>query len=571
MSIQNPIDIRRTAFLRSQATRDFSNDATGAAALCNLSLGIYIHESNEKLRAVANWYVLPHPKGRDPHGECDFAAIKLAWAYHLFHASGLLEAQTLAAIKEYFLGYDFQSKYTSENHQLLFHTSRYLMACVYPDEVFGRYGLTGAQLKTLENDYLLDFIQYRAKRGWDEFDSGCYLAPAFEALLALYEFAEDERLRLGAKMMLHVRLMDVVHESLEGMHGGAHGRIYERHALDHRKECSYFLQALYFGNVPYDADNVIVEALLSTFVPDPLLENVLHGRCDPYEVRERVHLHCSTYKAPQRPLKHEDASLRKLTYVTRSYVLGTVQWQDPYQEGSLAAWRSGHEQMDWDLTIAGGDTRRRIFTQHPGHNGAEGAEHGYWTGDLFCNCSSHFQQGPVSLSLYEIPEGEPYQWIHAYFPQALFDNVVMEGTAIYAQSGDVYVMLLFSQDFTVTQEGPWKGVELICPGNRVAVAAEAADRNAFVSFDAFIKAMKQNQMQLDRQRMRLEYRSARAGTLVLTREDRLVNGMRADLDYATYDSPYLFAPWDSGVITLLYGKTKILCDFINWHMEKKDG
>lgn len=563
------LDGRRRAHLKRQVSADFSGDTVGAKALCNLAMGVHVSESNEKLRAVAGWYVLPHPKGRDPYGECDFAAIKLAWAFYRFKGTDLLEEKTLDAMREYFLGYDFQSKYTSENHQLLFHTSRYLMACAYPDDVFGRYGMTGKQLEAVELEYLLHFIQFRARRGWDEFDSGCYLAPGFECLLALCDFARDERLRLGARMMLNVRLMDMLHESLEGMYGGAHGRIYERHALDHRNECSYFLQDLYFGNVQSDANNVTVEALISGFSPEPLLERVLTGRREPYQVRERVHLHCSTYKAPQRPLKQEAGSIRKLTYVSPEYMLGTVQWQDAYEPGSPAGWRLGHQQMDWDLTFAGGDTKRRVFTQHPGHNGAEGAEHGYWTGDLFCNCGSHFQVGQVSLSLYDIPAHEPYQFIHAYFPGALFDRVVEEGNSLYAQTGSVYFMLRFSDAYCTVTEGEWRGRELICRGGKVAVAAEVGTAVAFGTFEAFVSAMRENQMHLDLGAMRLTYGSKRFGTIVLSRGQRLVNGQAADLDYATYDSPYLYAPWDSGIVKVMFEKEEMVFDFMTWRIKER--
>lgn len=147
MPAQNELETRRAALLKRFIAANLTDDLYGAKALCNLALNEQIAESNQKLRDVAQWYVLPHPKGRDPYGESDFVGIKLAWAYYRFGNSGLLEAETMTAIREYFLTYDFQSKYTSENHQLLFHTSRYLMACAYPDDIFGRYGMTGRQLE----------------------------------------------------------------------------------------------------------------------------------------------------------------------------------------------------------------------------------------------------------------------------------------------------------------------------------------------------------------------------------------------------------------------------------------
>ena len=564
MPAQNELETRRAALLKRFIAANLTDDLYGAKALCNLALNEQIAESNQKLRDVAQWYVLPHPKGRDPYGESDFVGIKLVWAYYRFGNSGLLEAETMTAIREYFLTYDFQSKYTSENHQLLFHTSRYLMACAYPDDIFGRYGMTGRQLEKIELEYLLSFIQFRAKRGWDEFDSGCYLAPGFECLLALCDFAPDPRLALGARMMLNVRLLDLAHESLEGMYCGAHGRIYEKHALDHRNECSFFLQELYFGNVTCYDTVMVIEALLSNFKPEPIVGRILTGRTAAYDVRERDHLHCSTYRAPERPLKQQDGSIRKITSMTPDYALGTVQWSDEYEPGSLAEWRSGHQQMDWDLTFAGGDTRRRVFTQHPGHNGAEGAEHGYWTGDLFCNCSCHFQNGPVHLSLYDIPEREPYHWIHAYFPEALFDTVLKEDDRFYAASGNTCFVLRFSAPIRFVTDGEWAGREVICEGRKVAVALEVGLLSEFGSLENFRLAMQRNEMRFNSGAMRLEYVSPHSGALTLSRKERLIDGQPARLDYATYDSPYLYAPWDGGGVKAMFGGEETTFDFVSW-------
>ncbi len=561
-----PFAKRRDSMLREMCAESFAEDVTGASALADLACGSHIAAANEKLRAVAQWYVLRHPKGRDPYGEPDFAAIKLTWAYYRFKDVGLLEADTMRLIREYFLGYDFQSKYTSENHMLLFHTTRYLMACAFPDEEFGRYGMMGAQLIQADSAYLLDFLSFRARQGWDEFDSGAYIAPIWESLCALNDFAPDPKVQLAARMMLNVRLGDMIADSLQGMYCGAHGRIYERHALDHQNECTYFLQDLYFGNVKSKRGLYLVEALLSKFEPEPIIEKMLYSRTTPYENKERDHAHCSTYLAPQRHLPQESLSLRKLTRVTPQYALGCVQWQDPYPPDSLAAWHTGHQQMEWDLTFAGDSTQRRIFTHHPGHNGAEGAEHGYWTGDLFCNCGSHMQVGNVVLALHDIPPQESYQGIHAHCPRALFDEMREEGNSVYVRHHEVYAMLRFTHPYRWTEEGPWRGLEIFCDGAKVAVACEVGSKADYGTFEAFIDRMSRQTFALDEASMTLTYGSEREGRLTLSKAQRLLNGQALNLAYDTYDSPYMRAEWDSGKVCFRVNGEELLCDFINWDM-----
>lgn len=554
---------RQEELIATYAQRDPSDDLYGGVALMHLAANADSVAANEKLRDLAQWFTKPHPNGRDPFGECDFAAIKLTWAYHRFARSGRLEPATMDAIKTFFLTYDFQSKYTSENHQILFHTARYLMASVYPTEVFGRYGLTGQTLQDAERIYLRAFITFRARQGWDEFDSGCYFTPVWEALCALNDFAPDESIRRLANMMLNVRLADMAVDTLDGMYCGAHGRIYERHALDHKYESTFFLQYLYLGGEQFEPDTWIPEAILSTFCPEPIVKRIFSERPHAYETRERVHAHCSTYLAPERPLPQEDVSLRKMTYMTPRYALGCVQGQDAYAPGSLAAWHTGHQQHECDLTFAGAQTDCRIFTHHPGHGGAEGAEHGYWTGDMLCNCGCHFQHQRAVLALHSIPQEQEYGFIHAHLPRARFDEVRMLGSSVYVRQEQTYAMLRFVHPYRWVEEGPYAGREIISDGRKNGAVIEVCDAEEFDSFEGFIAQMECNTLELDENNMKLTYRSILNGTLTLSRGERTINGEVQAFDYPAFDSPYLYAAWDSGVITLKWGDEQLTYDFIN--------
>ncbi len=543
--------------ITAETVADESNDIYGNQAIANLYLGRLAEATNAKLRHVAEWFDHPHPHNRGHRGECDFAAMKLARAWHLFNGANKLTPTTRERIRRFFLTTNFESIHESENHKLLFHTSRYLMSQALPVETFKAYGKTSRELLVEDGNWLVKFIRFRAQQGWGEFDSACYFQPDWECLVTLYDYARDKRLKRLSGMMLDLLLADMAVDSLNGMYCGAHGRIYARHALDHAVENTYPLQYLYFGNVDPKtvADRAtIVDALVSDYRPKKVVVDVALNRPDPYENRERKHLHNTTDVLPAKPL---DGSIRKYTYYTPDYVLGCVQRQDAYPS-QAAWWYAHHEQHEWDLTI-GTRTRTRIFTHHPGDLGYE---HGYWTGDLSCRCGHFFQNKTALVALYDIPEKHPHQFIHAYLPRREFDEVLEENGWIFVREGKVCAALKLMGGHKWTRTGSWKDVEVISPDARNGAVCEVGLLEDFGDFDAFRREIASNDLRFDREKMRLTYTSKRAGSLYIdTEAGRKLNGKDADLDYDTYDCPYLRSVWKSGVVDIIKGKRRLHLDF----------
>lgn len=549
---------RRMRMLKASASGDLSADLYGSRAIANLFLNRRLSAANASLRRVAEWFDHPHPYGRDHRGECDFAAIKLCLAYCLFRRRGVLEPGTLERIQRFFLTMRFESMYGSENHVLLFRTSRYLMSRVYGRKQFQPYGRTGRELEAEDRVWLDRYIRFRAQRGWGEFDSSCYILPEWECLAALYDFAPDKQIRALARNMLNLLLADMAVDSLNGMHGGAHGRIYEQHALDHATTHSYALQHLYFGNVDpetMEGRGGPVEALTSRFRPHPLVLAIALDRTETYENRERKHLHNTDDCLPRRPLA---GSIRKYTWWTPQFLLGCVQYQDPYPATCKGRWYAHHEQHQWDMTV-GTRTQARIFTHHPGESGPE---HGYWTGDLRCGCGHFFQNRTALLALYDIPRDQPLQWIHAHVPKAAFDEVKCRAGFIFVREGEVYAALKMLGGHRWTRSGKWKDMEVRSYGGKNGAICEVGQASEFADFTAFQREILSNPIQFDRRRMRLRYASKRNGVLEMdTRGKRRFNGRDEDLNYATFENPFMKSRWRSGVIELRKGKWKLKLDF----------
>lgn len=549
---------RRNLLLHREAGREFSEEIYGGVTLARLAVGKDREAANANLRHVAEWFEHPHPKGRDHRGECDFTALKLARAYYQFR--DVLEPGTLEAIRRFFLTRDFSSIYMSENHYVIFRVSRYLMAQTLPDETFRAYGRTGGELLAEDGAVLRRFLRFRAECGWGEFDSAHYLEADWKCLCSLFDFTRDPVLKRHTEAMLNLLLTDMAVDSLDGMYCGAHGRIYPRGAIDHVATGAYAFQHLYFGQGdPALVQSCLVEALLSSFRPDPLVLDVALHRREPYENRERKHLHNVNDLLPSDPL---EGSIRKYTWWTPGYVLGCVQHQDDYPEedcleGNPAGWYAHHQQHQWDLTFAGG-TRARIFTHHPGTDG----EHNYWTGDRGCGCGLFFQSKSALLALYEIAPDQPLQFIHAYVPKSAFDEVVEENGFIFVRKGEAYGALKLMSGYEWTTAGEWKDVEIKSPGARHAVICEAGASGEFGSFKEFRREMLSNRIKVETNPFQIFYHSKRNGKMLLRADgNRELEGMPVPLDYATYDSPYLHSDWKSGIVKLTDGTERREWDF----------
>lgn len=568
-SIQE-FDARRLRLLENLAGHDATGpliadpkkDVYGDQAIANLALGRFTKEANERLRAAAEWFERPHPRGREHNQECDFQALRLCRAYHLFRDPGTadkLEPATRTKIEQFFLVHDFNSIYTSENHVLLFHTSRYLMAQALPDATFQAYNKTGKQLLAEDGAWLRTYIEYRARQGWGEFDATGYMVTNWGSLTNLYDYCADPELKLRAQMMLDLMLADIAVDSLHGLHGGAHGRTKNNHVLDHAIGGTYILQYLHFGDI--DPATVAkrtaeIDALATTYRAPPIIVDLALDRADTYVNLERKHLHNVDDPLPEKPL---DGSIRKYTYWTPDFILGCVQKQDDYPETLKGKWYAHHEQQEWDLTI-GARTRSRLFTHHPGQGGT--GTHGYWVGDTRCNCGHFFQSQGALIALYDIPPAEPLQLIHAYLPKNEFDEIKERDGFVFLREGNVCAALKLLQGYEWTSEGQWKDKELISKGNKHAVVCEAAKLSDVGSFQTFQDDILANAIQFDPNAMSLVYHSKRYGELRMnTKRLRELNGKPIDLDYPTYGSPYMHSPWDSGIIEITKNKQRLLLDF----------
>lgn len=528
---------------------DLSRDLYGGGCLAKLMFEKEIKpDVFDRLNQIAMWFELPHPRGRDRTGEPDFAANKLIRILYLTEQK--LPEKTVSLIRKFFQEYNFESKYKSENHVILFHSARYLYALKYPEDEFIQYGMNAEKMKKEERVFLHEFISFRMKRGTGEFDSLGYGAELFAALLNLHDFGETD-MRRYSRMALNVLLLDMLADSSkEGYYGGAHGRIYERMALDFKNAPMCGLYEWYFGTGTHPF--ACIEAITSGFTPADYVLNVWKNRPESWENRECKHLHSITFDTPQRFAAQVKGNINKYTYVTSEFIMGAVNWQDDYPGKSEAAWYAHHQQHEWELTICKERSDLRIFTHHPGNGGPEGKEHGYWTGDLGCCCGQFFCEKNVVIAMYDIPEGKR-QMIHARIPFGRLDAKI-DGNFIWMEAFEVYAVLWMSNGVEAAGTD-YPEDEIRSGGAKHGIMCMAGTRKQFGTMEIFKACVRKHPPVFLPAEMKMQFSS-----LAMTRDQRYINGEKVVFPYDTFDNPMFASKWGSGRIQT----ERVILDFEGW-------
>ena len=524
----------------------------------------------EDITFAADWFEHENVMGRDPRGESDFEAIRLVPLYHTCYEA--LSPTAKRALDRFFLERDYSSIYGSENHALMYHTARFLAAQFYrgSNKVFQQFGRKSPEeMYAFDKAYLHEFLDFRAKRAWGEFDSFGYAGEIMLILATLYAYCADEVLKTKAGMMMDMILLDMICDSKNGLYGGAHGRIYPDSALNTSNSSMFGIYCYYFGaRCGKKTWHMPTALVLSDYVPGDMVYAVEQGRRYPYINRERKHLHSvSSWNREQ--INHENLALldhafiSKQTYVDERYLLGAVNHQDPYPNDAVEdIGYAHHQQHEWELTLPG-DTDHKIFSHHPGDPGYHHI-HNRWTGDLGCVCSTHYANTDTAVSIYTITKPNEYAYINAYVPLHIFTEKRLEPNYLFLSYPGLYISLYFSSGYRVNQEDEYAQREVISEGRRHAVVLRVAYAEKYASLDAFAADIKSKPVLYDP-----EARTVDFDGIHVDYQGNSENGKANVYPYALYDSPYVKSEWCSGIVEVTDGNKTVVYDFNRVQITKK--
>jgi hypothetical protein len=334
----------------------------------------------------------------------------------------------------------------TENHWLMYYAAMLLAAEFYPDEPesFWFNGRSSEENRIEATEYLDYWFGLVSTIGQIEFDSPHYIAMFISPLALLRRWAQDERMRRRAEMMLNLVIAGFAAESVDGLLGGAHSRIYPEPLMERWKNPSTTLSYLLFGNVPFEPTGIncvlprigyrphatAMIVAMSGYEPSSVMHAIGTDRSEPYvhrelhRVRHRIRF-ADTWLSP----------VAKQSYVCKDFVLGSVQGGliQPIQQHSwelMWATDDPHEGFNILMNIhpyASEHELGMFFPEEPElmeHSVVNEVKPTYpqpdkWTGG---SPFEHIAQHKNSLIvLYDIPEGTRYSHVSGFFSRALED------------------------------------------------------------------------------------------------------------------------------------------------------
>jgi hypothetical protein len=488
---------------------------------------------------------------------------------------GQLTEEARAALRRAWKSY-MPYRGDTENHWLLYYTSLYLMAQMWPDEP-GEMWYTGKSSQ--ENlreagQWIESWVRLTTTRGQGEYDSPAYMAMFLIPVSYLSAWAKEPAMKKRATMMLDYLIADYAAENLDGLYVGAQSRIYERQLLERWAGVSSDFGWLLFGLgrplEPFSA-YAMYYFVASGYQPPEILQAIATDRSQPYTQYERKRT-----RNRWRFFDERHGPVYKTTYMRREYAVGSD------QGGVLQP----IQQHSWDVTWRTPDPRgvhNTFFTMHAYSSvhelqtyftfGPDAAteevvrsKKTYDSPDKFLGGSPFekiFQNEDTVIALYDIPRETRFPHINGFFSKDLAEVREDPSGWIFTRGGDALIACRPLQRYF------WKPMgegdrRLFSPYLKNGVIVQVAAASEFSGMEAFRRAILglPLDIRLDPEPS-VRFRSLRGRLLEFTwGGTRRVNGR--DLDYAAwplFGGPFLEAAVDSQQLVLRHGNLRRILDF----------
>ncbi len=528
-----------------------------------------------------------------------------------------LDEPSRARIAELWRTY-WPSRGDTENHWVLSYASLYVAAQSYPGAGPEKWfnGKSSAENMAEARDYLEHWMAVATAHGQGEYDSPNYIEEYAVGLSLLAGWAEDPALRERTRLMLDYIFYDYAIESLDGIYGGAHSRVYPRHIMAPGRTASSALGWLLFGLGEYEPGERQVTRhqlrdelpergakliALSGYEPPPILERIARDRSQPYVERELKRTRWRMRHAGPESFVIGDkrtAPVYKYSYVDPDFVLGSTQGGllQPIQQSTWnLIWRTPNAVLDCPT----------FFGTQPYYSAIEGSM--YFSADpdivtdLIVRSKADYnspdklpggspyeqvmQSGAALIALQDIPATAAFHHTTLFFSRDLKDTVEDPSGWIFTRGGPAYIAyrpfvtgewkpndwtgflarggggILVSGDFNEWGTGHRCYVSTALQNGYVVQVAPARD---FANFAAFQQAVRALPLSFSLAPVPTATFTALDGTVLHARygDTPVVNG--APLDYAhwpLFESPFGSAVAGENKLTLHHGAETAVLDF----------
>jgi len=252
---------RRLAFLRHRATLERPQDWEGNAVFRELPILELEYEGIEPPAfrwENVDWSLRLLRESRDCQ---DFVMIAILRMLCRYGSSRLLTAAHHAQLKHVLLGVKYWCDepgkdtccWSSENHQVMYHTAELLAGQLWPDERFRNNGWVGRRHREHAREMLYLWLDWRRKMSFCEWLSAHYYDDDIAVLLNLYDCAEDAALRRLAEQVLDELFFELAVVQFQTGTPFAQGRAYEAEVLRPDATPISALLKLVLGDMPVEA------------------------------------------------------------------------------------------------------------------------------------------------------------------------------------------------------------------------------------------------------------------------------------------------------------------------------
>jgi hypothetical protein len=186
--------------------------------------------------------------------------------------------------------------FTTENHEILFHTAELLAGRLYPDEVFSNSGMTGSQHVEHAMHWANSWLGFRGRFGFNEFHSNIYYNETMPALVNLVDFSGDADISTKASILLDLMAFDFANNYFKGAYATAHGRTEDGKEVGYAAdklpswESTNETAWLMLGLGQHLDPSHFTATFLATsdYVPPAILEEIANDATSSNEHRERM-------------------------------------------------------------------------------------------------------------------------------------------------------------------------------------------------------------------------------------------------------------------------------------------
>ena len=516
--------------------------------------------------------------------------------------------------------------YWSENHQILFASSEYLIGQLYPDSIFYNNGLTGSEHMEKAKILILDWLEMKWEYGFSEFYSNVYYSEDIGGMINLIDYSNNEEIVKKTKIVMDLLIYDVASQKSGNMFISVSGRAYEKSRKGDPNASFYnitnfiwesesnlkpHLNYGFMASKNYEVPQVLKEigndknrAIIkqSNGLNITELENEGYYGFDNKSIMMQWGMGAFT---------NSEIIRNSLKYIRKNNMF-TNEFLHDFKDLDFTVFRLFNLEpiiSKMIKTQADGNAIQRantytfrtkdysIYTvqnHFPNMNASQHHIAGMNLGDSFAVFHVHpaapdsvklhspnywvgygrlphaVQDENISLAIYNLPEEknpmEMYMldFTHAYFPTELFDSTFITNNYAFGKKGSAFTAFIGKNKLQI-KDGSTD--DLIQDGRKVYWIIEAGSNEKDGSFKDFYSRILNNPLKFKDETLLLDYTSNNRN---LTLEyDGLfhVNDKEINTEYERFDSPYIRADRKPKNMEFRYNDKYLFLDFKNLKRE----